>query len=299
MKDIVLLLAFGGPEQPSEIRPFIERVLAGRPVPPERFEAVVAHYEQMGGSSPYNALTRRQAHALERALRERGDETPLEIAYRCVDPDIEAVLARLARRGIERAFGIILAPHPAVWGPYRVAVERARANIGSTAPALEYITPYYEHPLFVRAHAERALEAFAELAPAPFDGVEFVFTAHSIPLATAETDAYVEQIGRTATLIAEQTGTRRWSIAYQSRSGSPRDPWLEPDVRDVIREHAARGVRDIVVSPIGFLCDHVEVLYDLDVDARAVADALGVRMARAAALNDHPSFIRALAELTP
>jgi ferrochelatase len=294
MSDVVLLLGFGGPERPAEIRPFIERVLAGRPVPPERIEAVVAHYELMGGSSPYNELTRRQAQALERELRAGGDETPIEIAYRCSDPDNEAVLARLAQRGVTRAFGIILAPHPAAWGPYQASVDRARAAIGPSAPIVDYAEPYYLDPAFIGAHAERINDAIATLESS-FDQAELIFTAHSIPVAGA--DAYVAQVAQTATRVAESVGAPRWRIAYQSRSGSPREPWLEPDIRDAIGDCARAGIHDIVVSPIGFLCDHVEVLYDLDVDAKAAADSLKVRMARAVALNDHPLFVRALAHL--
>jgi len=296
--DAVLLLGFGGPEEPSAIRPFLDRVLAGRTIPPARYELVVSHYERMGGASPYNELTRRQARALEHELQSQDDEIPIALAYRCANPDIEEVLAQLAQRGAKRVRGVILAPHrgSASWGRYQDSVERAQAKIGPSAPVVEYIEPYFDHPLFIRAHAERATDALANLGSS-LDEVEFIFTAHSIPLATPDVDVYVSQITRTAELIAEQIGTRRWRVAYQSRSGSPHEPWLEPDIKDALKESAARGAREIVVSPIGFLCDHVEVLYDLDVDARATADSLNLLMMRAQALNDHPAFIRTLAEL--
>ena len=296
--DSTLLLGFGGPEEPAAIRPFIDRVLAGRKIPEARYELVVSHYERMGGSSPYNQLTRRQAHALEERLRAQGNQTPIAIAYRCADPDIDEVLAQCAERGVKRILGIILAPHRgASWGRYQESVERARERIGPSAPHVEYTEPYFDHPLFIRAHVERALEAFASLDGASLEETEFIFTAHSIPIATPDASEYVNQITQTATMIAAALGTEHWQIAYQSRSGSPHEPWLEPDIKDVIRECAERQTKNIVVVPIGFLCDHIEVLYDLDVDAQSVAQEVGVNMARAQALNDHPLFIRTLAEL--
>ncbi len=265
----------------------------------ERYELVVTHYERMGGASPYNDLTRRQARALEDALRAQGNDIPIALAYRCADPDIDDVLTRLTLQGHKRILAIILAPHrgSASWGRYLESVERACANIGPTAPLVEYSEPYFDHPLFIRAHVERAIDAFAALGDATLDETEFIFTAHSIPVAGA--NEYVEEVTRTAASIARDIGAQHWRVAYQSRSGSPRDPWLEPDIKDAIRDCAAHGRRDIVVSPIGFLCDHVEVLYDLDIDARAVADELDICMQRALALNDHPLFIRMLAELIP
>jgi len=295
--DAILLLGFGGPEHSSQIRPFLDRVLAGRPIPPARYELVVQHYLQLGGVSPYNELTRRQAAALVRELLYHGDETPVAVAYRCADPDIETVLGELSRGGAQRVLGLILAPHQgsASWGRYTASVERARAQIGPAAAVVEYSQPYFDHPSFVRAHVQRTIDALADLGTPALDETELVFTAHSIPQATPDLDVYVEQLTRTAAAIAQELGSHRWHVAYQSRSGSPRDPWLEPDIRDHLRDCASRGVRNVVVNPIGFLCDHIEVLYDLDVDARAVADSLGIRMARAVALNDHPLFVRALA----
>ncbi len=298
--DAILLLGFGGPERPSAVRPFLDRVLAGRTIPAARYELVVTHYEQMGGAAPYNELPRLQAVAFERELRSRGDDTPVALAYRCVDPDIESALAEFARRGAERILGIILAPHQgaASWGRYVANVESARALVGPSAPVVEYLDPYFEHPLFVRAHVERTIDALSQLERPSLDETELVFTAHSIPTQATDAQLYVDQVTRTAKAVADELGARHWRIAYQSRSGAPNEPWLEPDIRDVIRDCATRGVRDVVVNPIGFLCDHVEVLYDLDIDAKAVADSLHVRMQRAGALNDHPAFIGALAELT-
>jgi ferrochelatase len=286
--DAIVLLGFGGPESREEIRPFLDRVLEGRRIPPARYEEVAGHYEHMpGGKSPFNELTRRQAAGLERELRARGITIPLRIAYKNSAPYERDVVEELARAGAHRLLGVILAVHqsPASWDKYR------------TLPNADYVEPYFDHPLFVRANAERVRDALARLGKTTFDGVALIFTAHSIPQAMADRSPYVRQLERSAELIAKEAGAPAWRIAYQSRSGSPADPWLEPDVRDVLKSLPASGIHDAIVAPVGFLCDHVEVLYDLDVDAAASAREAGVHMERAQALNDHPLFVRMLAEL--
>jgi ferrochelatase len=296
--DAVVLLGFGGPARPEDIRPFIDRVLNGRPIPQARFEAVVAHYMEIGGASPYNELTRRQADALSHDLLERGISIPVEVAYINAEPYVEDVVGQLAQRNARKIFAIVLAPHQSStsWAKYVARMEDARGRVGSGAPQVEYIRPYFEHPSFVRAHAERVTAALARLGRSAFDGVDLVFTAHSIPQAIADGEEYVRQFLRSAELIAGEVGATRWSVAYQSRSGSPSEPWLGPDIRDVVQELPERGVREAVVAPIGFLCDHVEVLYDLDIDATKIARDAGLRLERAEALNDHPLFIRMLSE---
>jgi ferrochelatase len=298
--DAVVILGFGGPTNPEEIRPFLDRVLRGRPIPKARYDAVLENYMLIGGSSPYNAHTQHQADALAGNLRERGFDMPVEIAYRNVPPFVDDVAKELTQRGARDVFAVVLAPHQsaASWEKYVAGFEDALRNSGSAAPAVEYIGPYFDHPLFVRAHAERLAEALAELGRSSFDSVEVVFTAHSIPVQTPGADVYTSQFRRSAELIAAEAGAPAWSIAYQSRSGMPTDPWLEPDVRDVLRAMPERGVKETIVAPIGFLCDHVEVLYDLDRDARSVAEVAGVRMQRAQSLNDHPLFARMLADFT-
>lgn len=284
----VVLLGFGGPTSPEEIRPFLERVLRGRPVPQERVELVVSHYMHIGGKSPFNELTQRQADALKRELRERGIDASVRTAYINAAPFVEDVAAQLESNGVQRPIAVILAAHqsPASWDKY-----------ASLLPNAAYIPPYYEHPLFVQANAEHVQDALRRLGKASFDGVEVIFTAHSIPQAMADASPYVQQLQRSAQLVAERAGVPSKRIAYQSRSGRPTDKWLEPDISDALRALASEGIHEAIVAPIGFLCDHVEVLYDLDVDAAKAAQAAGVRMERAAALNDHPLFIRMLADL--
>lgn len=287
-RETVVLLGFGGPARPEEIRPFLDRVLQGRRIPAERYESVVDHYLHIGGKSPFNELTQRQADALSRVLRERGIDAAVRTAYVNAAPFVDEVRTELQREGVEHPVAVILAAHqsPASWDKYLHLLPGAR-----------YVPPYYEHPLFVAANAQRVRDALARLGKDDFDGVALFFTAHSIPQAMADASPYVVQLHRSAELIAAQAGAPSYRIAFQSRSGSPMEPWLEPDIRDALRALAQEGTAAAIVAPIGFLCDHVEVLYDLDVDAAAAAREAGVRMERAAALNDHPLFIQMLADL--
>ncbi len=293
----VLVLAFGGPERSEEIRPFLRRVLAGRPVPPERFEEVAHHYELIGGRSPLGEITREQTGLLTGRLG--IDAGRVRIGMRHSEPFIEDALRELVSAGCTEAVGLILAAHesPASHGRYREAVERAREVIGAGAPHVRYAREFHTHPGFVTAHAEHIRTAITELPEASRDAAPLIFTAHSIPTAVAERSPYVEQLTRSAELVrAALDDDRPTRIAYQSRSGSPRDPWLEPDINDVLREETRHGTGAVVVSPLGFVCDHVEVLYDLDVEAAATAQELGIAFARARSPNAHPGFIEALAD---
>ncbi|HZZ64938.1 MAG TPA: ferrochelatase [Candidatus Baltobacteraceae bacterium] len=283
----VVLLGFGGPEASAEIRPFLDRVLAGRRIPQARYEEVAGHYEHLGGRSPFNELTRAQARALETELQRRGVAARVCVAFRHAAPFIDDVARELQNNGTD-VVAVILAAHQSAagWDKYGQAIERAA-----------YLLPFYEHPLFVQAHSMRIRDALSSLHKADLDDVELIFTAHSIPQAMADNGPYTAQLARSADLIAQQLGSTRYTLAFQSRSGSPNEAWLEPDVRDVLAALPGKGISEAVVAPIGFLCDHVEVLYDLDVEAAEIARRSGVRMARAASLNDHPLFIRMLADL--
>jgi ferrochelatase len=294
--DSVMLIGFGGPTAPSEVRPFLDRVLHGRPVPRERYEEVVHHYELLGSRSPYNYLTMRQATALRKALRRDGFDVPVVIGMRNTPPFFDDTLRELAAQGARRAFGFVLAAHrcEASWERYQSDLDAARERVGASAPQIEYAPQWHTHPHFVGAAADRVRDAIARLSAEDRERAELIFTAHSIPLAMAARAPYVEQITATAGLVAAAVGASTWRVAYQSRSGNPRDPWLEPDINDVIRELRGRAV---VIVPIGFLCDHVEVLYDLDIEAAQVARDAGVKMVRAATVSDHPQFIKMIAAL--
>ena len=297
--DSVLLVAFGGPERPEDIRPFLQFVTAGRPIPPARLEDVAHHYEVIGGRSPLNALTRRQAAALADALAARGRALPVWVGMRNWHPFLHETLAEMKDRGRRRAVAVILSSlqTEASWARYVDDVAAARDKVGADAPEIVFALAWADHPRFVDAMADRTRAALAQVEPARRAAARLVFTAHSVPVAMAAGSPYTAQLEATARLVAERLGRGGWSVAYQSRSGSPRDPWLEPDISDVIRALAREGARDLVVVPVGFVCDHVEVLYDLDVEARQVAEAAGVGFHRAPAANDHPDFIAMLADL--
>ena len=297
--DAVLLIAFGGPERPEDVRPFLKTVTDGRRVPPERLEEVARHYEAIGGRSPLNALTRRQGEALRRALATEGRPLPVWIGMRNWHPFLHETLAEMADRGVRRALGIILSPlqTEASWDRYVQDVAAARDKVGPDAPEVAYAPTWGTHPLFVEVMADRALAALDAIPPPRRADARLVFTAHSVPQAMAAGSPYAEQLARAAALVAARLGRTGWALAYQSRSGSPREPWLEPDVGAVIRGLAVEGARDVVVVPIGFVCDHLEVLYDLDVEARAVAASCGLCFHRAGAANDHPAFVAMLADL--
>ena len=297
--DAVLLIAFGGPTAMHEVRPFLDNVLRGRPVPPERVELVVHHYERIGGRSPLNELTFRQARGLEAELRAHGPALPVYVGMRNWTPYLRETLQRMAADGVRCAIGVIMSPqqNDAGWGRYQCDVAEARAHLGAAAPQVDYADEWHAHPLFIAAVSDNVHAAIERIPAERRTAAAIVFTAHSIPTAMAAASPYVAQVTEAAQLVAEQVGYARWLIAYQSRSGSPREPWLEPDICQVVRQLARDGVRDVVVVPIGFVCDHVEVLYDLDIEARQVADEVGVHFIRAATVNDHPAFIRMLADV--
>jgi ferrochelatase len=297
--DSVLLIAFGGPTRSEEIRPFLENVTRGRRIPPERLEDVAHHYELIGGRSPLNELTFRQAAGLAEILRREGPDLPVYVGMRNWHPYLHETLDVMANEGRRRAVGVILSAQQseASWDRYMGDVAAAQERVGSRAPEVNFTGEWHAHPGFIAAVAANVEAALARVPADRRDQAMLVFTAHSIPTPAAEGSPYIEQIIEGSRLVAEKVGHRPWSVAYQSRSGTPRDPWLEPDICDVLRDLAGKGIRDVVVEPIGFVCDHAEVLYDLDIEARQAADDLGLNFVRAASVNDHPVFVRMLADV--
>ena len=297
--DAVLLIAFGGPERPEDIRPFLANVTRGRAIPPARLEEVVHHYELIGGRSPLNELTARQAERLAATLDATGAPLPVYVGMRNWHPYIADTLARMAGDGIRRAVGLILSPHAteASRERYTELVDAGRTALGARAPEIRWVATWHVHPLFVTAAADAVTAELVTLPATRRAEAHLVFTAHSVPVAMAERSSYVAEVEASARAVAERLRRPRWQLAWQSRSGSPHEPWLAPDVNDALRTLAAAGTRDVVVVPIGFVCDHVEVLYDLDVEARATATSLGLGLRRASTVNDHPLFIRMLAEV--
>jgi ferrochelatase len=294
--DSLLMVGFGGPTRADEVRPFLDNVLRGRPVPRDRYEEVVHHYDLLGGRSPYNELTIKQADAVGANLRARGISAPVALGMRNWHPYIAHSLRALSEKGARRIFAFILAAHrsEASWERYQENVNDARAALGNEAPAIEYPEPWHDHPLFIEAVAARTREAYERLAPADRARAQLIFTAHSIPVPMAENGPYVEQLTQSARQVAAELQIKAWQFAWQSRSGNPLDPWLAPDIKETLRNLES----DIaVVVPIGFLCDHVEVLYDLDVEAVQVAREAGVRLERAPTVGDHPLFIEMIASI--
>jgi ferrochelatase len=284
------MVGFGGPTRADEVRPFLDNVLRGRPVPHERYEAVVHHYEALGGASPYNDLTMRQADALRAELIKKSIDLPVAVGMRNWKPYVADSLRALAENGARRLLAFILAPHrsEASWDRYQQTVRDAQAELGQSAPEVLYPEPWHNHPLFIKAVASRTCEALARLGASERARASIIFTAHSIPVSMAEASRYVEQLTESARMVADDLNVGAWQFAYQSRSGNPRDRWLEPDIDETIRNLASDVA---VVVPIGFLCDHVEVLYDLDIAAMRTAREMGIRIERAPTVGDHPLFI--------
>ena len=297
--DAVLLIAFGGPTAHEQIRPFLARVTKGIPIPPERLEEVVHHYEAVGGKSPLNEITFRQTDALKNILTRKAIELSVYVGMRNSSPFFVDALKQMASDGVQNALGFILSSHrtEASWERYQKNIADARAELTGSAPAVDFCEGWHDHPLFVQSWVELIEPAFSKIAPSLRGATPLVFTAHSLPVPMAGRSPYVQQLETSARLIADKLDHRRWSLAYQSRSGKPADPWLEPDIGDAIRKLAAEGWKDVVVAPIGFVCDHVEVLYDLDIEAKKIAENLSVTMWRVSCPNDHPTFIRMIAEV--
>ena len=302
MFDSVLLVSFGGPQGPSDIRPFLERVLRGRRVTPERIEEVAHHYELFGGVSPITGLTKRQGEGLERRLAAAGHPLPVYIGMRNWHPLLADTLKEMHAAGARHAIGFIAAAHPSYSScqQYRENVAHARAALQTDTGAdvdITFVNSWFDHPLFAEANA-RHVRAALEALPADLRGAaRLVFTAHSIPLPMAESSRYREQLLESARLVAERAGVSQWALVYQSRSGRPGDPWLEPDVCAYLRREHETGLEAVVLCPIGFVCDHIEVLYDLDHEAAAVCRDLGLPMVRAEAVNDDPLFLDMMADV--
>lgn len=305
--DAVLLIAFGGPSGPADVMPFLENVVRGRRVPAARLREVAEHYALFGGVSPITELTRRQANALETRLKTIGLDLPVQVGMRNWHPYLVETLQAMSAEGVRRAVGLIAAPHRSYssCAQYRENVRDARGELrsgGGTDVSVTYAGDWHAHPGYVAACAVRARDALAALPAGVRDAAQLVFTAHSIPAAQAERYPYAAQFETTARLVQEAVerldGVRRSrACVYQSRSGRPEDPWLGPDVSEHLRSAHRDGVAAAVLCPVGFVCDHVEILFDLDVEAAETCRAIGLPMTRAAAVNDHPYFIDMLADV--
>ena len=295
----VLLIAFGGPTRSEEIRPFLMRVAKGTPIPPQRLEEVAHHYEAVGGKSPLNEITFRQARALQILLKQKRVSLPVYLGMRNASPFFVETLKQMADDGIQRALGFILSSYQteASWDRYQKNIADGRAELSGIAPDIDYCEGWHDHPLFIQTWVELIRAGFSKIPAEKRRATPLVFTAHSVPIPMAARSPYVEQLETTARLITEKLDHPRWSIAYQSRSGKPTEPWLEPDITHAIRQLAIEGISEVIVAPIGFVCDHVEILYDLDIEAANIAARYGVQLLRVSCPNDHSTFIAMIADL--
>jgi protoporphyrin/coproporphyrin ferrochelatase len=298
--DAILITSFGGPEQPADVMPFLENVLRGKNVPRERMLEVAEHYYHFGGKSPINDQNRQLISALEAELAEHGPRLPVYWGNRNWHPMLSDTLRRMRADGIHRALAFVTSAYSSYSGcrQYREDIARAREVVGERAPVVEKIRVFHNHPGFVEASADRIQKALDQIPQPRRSAAQLIYTAHSIPMTMASSSDYEMQLKETARLVAEQVGRKNWRLAYQSRSGPPSQLWLEPGILDCLREARQNGeTTDVVIAPIGFISDHMEILFDLDTEASQLCEELGIQMVRAATVGTHPRFIRMIREL--
>ena len=300
--DALLLLSFGGPEGPDDVMPFLENVTRGRGIPRERLESVAQHYLHFGGISPINAINRALIEQIKAELGGRGENLPVYFGNRNWYPMIEDTVAQMQADGVRKAAVF----STSAWGgysgctQYQEDIARARAAVGENAPELQKLRQYFDHPLLVEMFAEAIGDADAQLPDEARSQVRLVFTAHSIPMRAVDRCGealYPRQVAYSASLIAQAAGFDDYDVVWQSRSGPPQVPWLEPDVGDHLSALAENGVTAVIVCPVGFVADHIEVIWDLDSELAEQAAELGVALARATTPNAAPRFARLALDL--
>jgi ferrochelatase len=300
--DALLIVSFGGPEGPDEVLPFLENVLRGKNVPRERMLAVAEHYQHFGGVSPINEQNRQLIAALERELAEHGPKLPIYWGNRNWRPMLVDTMRQMADDGVNRALAFFTSAYSSYSGcrQYREDVARAQQQIGPAAPQVDKLRVFFNHPGFVAPMIESVRACLDEITEPDRAQTTVLFTAHSIPTAMADNCRYAAQLAEACRLVSVGAGAAadRWELVYQSRSGPPQQPWLEPDVCDRIKQlHAAGKLRRLVLVPIGFISDHLEVLYDLDLEARQLCNRLEIPVLRAATVGTHPRFVTMIREL--
>lgn len=300
--DALLLLSFGGPEGPEQVMPFLENVTRGRGIPRERLESVAEHYLHFDGVSPINGINRELIETIRAELSERGEHLPVYFGNRNWHPFIEDTLAQMKADGVTRAAVFTTS----AWGgysgctQYQEDISRARAAVGDGAPELQKLRQYFDHPLLVEMFADAIDEAAAGLPDDLRAGARLVFTAHSIPMRAVDRcgpSLYPRQVAYTSGLVAAAAGFSDYDLVWQSRSGPPQVPWLEPDVGDHLAVLAEAGTKAVIVCPVGFVADHIEVIWDLDSELAEQAAELGVALARATTPNAQPRYARLAIDL--
>ena len=297
--DAFLLVSFGGPEGSADVLPFLENVLRGKNVPRERMLEVAEHYLHFGGKSPINDQNRALLAAVEKEFAATGIKLPVYWGNRNWHPLLPDTLRQMKQDGMKRALAFFTSAFSSYSGcrQYRENIAAAQADVGEGAPQVEKLRVFFNHPGFIEPMVEKTAAAIAQISAERRQKAQLLFTAHSIPLGMAATSQYESQLREASRLIAAGVARNDWRLVYQSRSGPPSQPWLEPDVGVAIKGIAQSGDKDVVVVPIGFISDHMEVLFDLDEEAQNIARQLGLSMVRAATVGTHPRFVRMIREL--
>jgi protoporphyrin/coproporphyrin ferrochelatase len=298
--DAILIVSFGGPESTEDVMPFLENVLRGRNVPRERMVGVAEHYYHFGGKSPINQQMRELIAALETELEQNGPKLPVYWGNRNWHPLLTDALRQMKQEGVERALAFVTSAYSSYSGcrQYREDISRAQNEVGPGAPEVDKVRPFFNHPGFIDATEERVFDALQSIPADARQDVQLVYLAHSIPVSLANTSDYVRQLEEVRRLVSGRLGVANDVLAYQSRSGTPGKPWLEPDILDYLRSVKANNLASaVVLAPIGFISDHMEVVYDLDIEARHLCDSLALPMVRAKTVGVHPKFIGMIREL--
>ncbi len=301
MYDAVLIVGFGGPESPDDVLPFLENVTRGRNVPRERLQEVAGHYYHFGGRSPINDQCRELVATLRHELNVHSMHLPVYWGNRNWRPFLIDALRQMRADGVKRALAFVMSAYSSYSGcrQYRENIAAAQAEVGQGAPEVHKLRVFYNHPGFIEASSDRVRQALTQFSDEEKRALRFVATAHSIPCSMAVTSDYEEQLRETTRLVAERAGfsCANWDLVYQSRSGPAGQPWLEPDILDHLRNLHAAGVRNVVLAPLGFVSDHLEILYDLDTEAAGLGNELGMKLIRAATAGTHPAFVSMIREL--
>jgi len=296
--DAVLVVSFGGPEGPDDVMPFLDNVLAGLKLPPPAVRGIARRYARFGGVSPINAHTRELITALETELAAHDINLPVYWGNRNWHPFLTDTFAQMRDDGITRAIAYVTSTFGSYSGcrRYREDLHAATASV-ERAPIIDKLRNGYNHPGFIEAMAKRVRDAFNAVPAERRDAAPLVFTAHSLPVSMARHAPYEAQLEEAARLVAEALGRTQWEFAYQSNNASYGEPWLEPRIEDVLTEKGRQGMTDVVVAPIGFVCDHMEVVLDLDVEAKEAATGAGINLVRAATVGSHASYVAMIREL--
>jgi ferrochelatase len=296
--DAVMIISFGGPEGMADVMPFLDNVLKGKNVPEARKKDVARHYGLFEGVSPINAQNRELKTLLEKKLKEEGIDLPVYWGNRNWKPYIKDALLEMKQAGVKHALGYITSAFESYSGAqqYLEDIAGARTQI-EEAPEVSKLKAFFDHPYFIQVNAERIQNELNKLPSDNLKNVHIAFTAHSIPISMSEVSPYVAQLQQTCQLVVDAVGIKNWKLVYQSGSASPDRPWLTPDINEHLQGLSKQGIKTVIVSPIGFVSDHMEVMYDLDIEAKKTAEDFGIQMLRAKSPGNHPLYVKMIVDL--